>query len=384
MKVLLAADFSSVHSRRYLELISSAGCEVILLEKGRFPQISGEFARRYHRWPRAGESILRYFAGRRLAEKIGSALVEIQLKLLWMRIKPDICHVQWIDDKARVLTRICVCPVILTAWGTDIRMCEFPSCDPLLRRRKSEAISKAALLIADSNDITDIAKALAQNSISTALIPFGIDTKLFRPGLQEERKGWRKELAIPETATVALSPRLFRARYGHHTIISAFAHAIAKSQCDAYLVLKRFDSDDPGYLNEVTAFVAHLGIEDRIRILDQLPYEKLPGYYAMGDFAINFPDYDAFPVTFMECFACQLPVLTKELPAYDSFGSRAYLRFTEAPTRNALERAIFTMLSECYSMKEQMAEARSFACANFDETVVARSLSQAYQNIVGR
>src|SRR5205823_4096276 len=154
---------------RYIELISRAGCEVILLEKGRFPQISGELARRYHRWPRAGQSILRYFVGRRLAEKIGSALVEIQLKLLWMRINPDICHVQWIDDKAGVLTRIGMCPVILTAWGTDIRMTEFSSCDPVLRRRKSEAISKTALLIADSNDIIDIAKALAQDSISTAL-----------------------------------------------------------------------------------------------------------------------------------------------------------------------------------------------------------------------
>jgi glycosyltransferase involved in cell wall biosynthesis len=383
MKVLLAANFSSIHSRRYAELIAMAGCEVVLLEKGKFPQLSGELARRYHRWPRARPSLLRCFLGRRLAEKVGNALVEFQLQSLWRGINPDICHVQWIDDKAWTLTRIGISPVVLTAWGADIRMTQDQSCDPVLRRHKSEAVSNAALLIADSDDIIDIATELAQNSVSTELIPLGIDTSIFKPGLRDERASWRKELAIPPMATVALSPRGFQARYGHHMIISAFSRAVAKGQFDAYLVLKRFNGDDPGYLNEVNASVARLGIQDRIRMLDEVPYERLPSYYAMGDFAINFPVADAFPVTFMECLACGVPILTKELPAYNSFGIRPYLQFTDAPTEEALETAITMMLSECHTMGEHMVEARSYVCANFDEAVVARSLFRAYQRVLG-
>jgi glycosyltransferase involved in cell wall biosynthesis len=382
MKVLLAAHFDSVHSRRYAELISMAGCEVVLLEKGNLPQLPGGLTRRYYRWPRAGRSILRYFVGRRLAEKIGRAVVELQLKLLWMRINPDICHVQWIDDKARVLTRIGLCPVVLTAWGTDIRMTEDKSCDSVLRWCKSDAVSNAALFTADSDEIIAIATALAQHSLPTKLIPLGIDTTVFRPDLQVERARWRNELGIPSTATVALSPRGFQARYGHHTIVGAFSRAVAKTETDAYLVFKRFNSDNPRYLNEVNAIAARLGVQNRIRMLDEVPYDGLPGYYAMGDFAINFPEADAFPVTFMECLACEVPILTKHLPAYDSFGIRPYLRFADAPTEQALEKAISTMFSEHHSMREQMAEARSFACANFDEAVVARSLFQEYQKVL--
>ena len=261
-------------------------------------------------------------------------------------------------------------------------MTEDKSCDPALRRCKSEAVSNAALFIADSSDVIAIATALAQHSVPTELIPLGINTRVFRPDLQVERERWRKKLAIPSTAIVALSPRGFQARYGHHRIVGAFSRAVAKTETDAYLVFKRFNSDDPGYLNEVNAITARLGIQNRIRILDELPYDALPSYYAMGDFAINFPEWDAFPVTFMECLACEVPILTKPLPAYDSFGIRPYLRIADAPTEDALEQAISAMFSECHSMREQMAEARSFACANFDDAVIARSLFQAYQKVI--
>jgi glycosyltransferase involved in cell wall biosynthesis len=381
MKVLLAADFSSVHSRRYAELISMAGCEVVLLEKGTLPQPVG-LTHRYYRWPRAGRSIIRHFVGRRLSEKIGNALVAIRLKLLWMWINPDICHVQWVDDKAWLLTRIALCPVILTAWGTDIRMTEEESCDQVLRKCKSEAISNSSLFIADSTDVIAIATALAQHAVPTELIPLGINTRIFKPDLHVERARCRKELSIPSSAIVALSPRGFQARYGHHRIVGAFSRAVAKSETDAYLVFKQFNSDDPGYLNAVNAIATRMGIQNRIRILDELPYDTLPSYYAMGDFAINFPEWDAFPVTFMECLACEVPILTRPLPAYDSFAIRPYLRFAKAPTDDALEEAISAMFRECHSMREQMGEARWFACANFDEAVVSRSLLRAYQKVV--
>lgn len=384
MKILLAADFSSVHSRRYADLISRAGCDVVLLEKGRFPQVSGHLARHYYPWPRAGRSLLRYFLGRALADKVGNALVEFQLRSLWRTINPDICHVQWIDDQAWMLTRIGICPVVLTAWGSDIRETQGASCSPRLRQQKSEAVSNAALLIADSQDIIDFAMHLANRSVSTTLLPIGIDTKAFGPHLKHEGERWRNKLGIPEAATVVLSPRAFQTRYGHHTIANAFGRAIVKGKFDAYLIFKRFGCDDPNYLNEITAVACRWGILNRIRILDEVPYERLPTFYAMGDFAINFPAEDSFPVTFMECLACRVPVLTKYLAAYDTFGIHSYLRFTDSPTEEALERAISLMLSECHTMGEHMAQARTYVRANFDQTVIARALLRAYEGVISR
>src|SRR5262249_49612691 len=121
---------------------------------------------------------------------------------------------------------------------------------------------------------------------------------------------------------------------------------------------------------------------DRIRIIDEMCYEQLPIYYAMGDFAVNFPVMDALPVTFLECLACELPVLTKHLPAYDSLGISPYLRFTDAPTEESLERGISAMLSSVQPCQSEMSGARAYVSTNFDELVVAKSLAQAYHHVL--
>jgi hypothetical protein len=86
-------------------------------------------------------------------------------------------------------------------------------------------------------------------------------------------------------------------------------------------------------------------------------------------------------VTFMECLACELPVLTNRLPAYNDFGLSAYLRFTDASTEGSLENSISDLLSSTH-IRQDMSEARSYVSANFDELVVARHLAHAYENIL--
>jgi glycosyltransferase involved in cell wall biosynthesis len=273
-------------------------------------------------------------------------------------------------------------PLVLTAWGTDLNLTRDPSHDPNLLRRKAEVIAKAALLIADSEDMIEIANDLAMSSVPSMLLPIGIDTGLFKPGKKAEALKRRRELDIPEAAKVVLSPRAFREDYGHDTIVRAFARAIRNANTDAYLVFKAYDCWDRTYIDKITNIALEYEISDRVRVIEEMPYEQLPIYYAMGDFAINFPVRDAFPVTFMECLACELPVLTKHLPAYDSLGIAPYLRFTDAPCERSLEIGISTMLFSVRSSVPNMSQARAYVCAHFDESVVAKSLADAYYRIL--
>jgi glycosyltransferase involved in cell wall biosynthesis len=201
---------------------------------------------------------------------------------------------------------------------------------------------------------------------------------MFRPGLDQEAMEWRRAINIPERARVVLSPRAFRRLYGHDVIVRAFARATADGHDDTYLVFKAYDCWHRDYVDRITALAASCGIQDRIRIVDEVAYERLPVFYGLGDLAINFPAMDAFPVTFLESLACEVPVLTKHLPAYDSLGVSPYLRFTEAPTEEALQKGINAMLSLPPSRRE-MARARAYVAANFDESVIANSLGQAYR-----
>ena len=151
MKILLVADLNVVHSRRYLDLIQKAGCDVAVIDSGRTATLGSGPVKQYYHWPRSGPSFRR-FLGTALASTLGEFLVRLQLKRLLAVVQRDITHVQWIDDKAWLLADIGVQPLVLTAWGTDLNMTRDPAYDPVQRRRKGEAISKAALLVADSLD----------------------------------------------------------------------------------------------------------------------------------------------------------------------------------------------------------------------------------------
>ena len=271
-------------------------------------------------------------------------------------------------------------PLVLTAWGSDLNRTRDRDHDPILRHRKAEAIGKAALLIADSQDMIDIANDLTTSSVPSTLLPIGIDTGLFKAGMKAVAFERRRELNIPETAKVVLSPRAFRKNYCHDTIVRAFAGATKKANIEAYLVFKAYDCWDRTYIDEINNVASECVIHDRIRIIEEMSYQQLPIYYAMGDFAVNFPVMDAFPVTFLECLACDLPVLTKHLPAYDSLGIARYLRFTDAPSERSLEASISIMLS--LSGQPDMSQARAYVSLRFDEAVVAGSLVDAYQDVL--
>lgn len=382
MKILLVADLSVVHSRRYLDLIQMAGCDVAVIDTGRAAKPGSGRVEQYYHWPWSGRSVLQYFLGASLALRVGEFLVRLQLKRLLAHVQRDITHVQWIDDKAWMLADMGVHPLVLTAWGTDLNMTRDPTCDPVQRQRKGEAISKAALLVADSQDMIRLAEDLASHPPQSLLLPIGIDTKLFKPGLRSEALEWRRRLNIPDAAKVVLSPRAFRENYGHESIARAFGQAISGAGVDAYLVFKSYDCWDRTYIDTVTSAASASGVADRIRIVDQVTYEQLPVFYAMGDFAVNCVWVDAFPVTFLECLACELPVLTIHRPAYDSLGVAPYLRFTDEPTEAAIARGIVAMLSSGDSSRRNMSEARKYVSTNFDETAIASDLARAYDRIM--
>jgi glycosyltransferase involved in cell wall biosynthesis len=384
VKILLVADFSVVHSRRYLHLIQKAGCDVVLLDAGRraYP-FSKRLANDYYLWPRrGGERFTRCLIGPGLAANLSEAVIRVQLRLLCTIARPDIVHVQWVGDRAWSFARAGIAPLVLTAWGSDLnRIAEDPNYDTSAGDRIAEVISKTALLIADSQSIVDIANSLVTSTVPSMLLPIGIDTRLFRPGLKGEAFKWRRELGIPDTAKVVLSPRALKQNYNHGTILRAFACAVLKRNFDAYLVFKAYDCADTKYAREINTIGRDCGIRDRIRIMDEVAYERLPIFYAMGDFAVNFPTMDAFPVTFLECLACELPILSIRLPAYENFGMPAYLQFTVAATEESLENSISDLLAPTH-VRQDMTRARAYVSANFDESAMARDLGRAYENVL--
>ena len=177
----------------------------------------------------------------------------------------------------------------------------------------------------------EYAEKLANHPPRSLLLPIGIDTSLFKPGLQSEAFAWRRKLSLPDTAKVVLSPRAFRENYGHEVIARAFARAISIIDVDAYLVFKSYDCWDRTYIDTVIGAASAAGIADLYRIIDEMTYEQRRVFYAMGDIAVNCARTDAFPVTFLECLAC-VTCADDTSAAYDRLGSLLIYNSTDEPT----------------------------------------------------
>lgn len=375
---------TSVHCERYIHLLHLAGCDVTFVEyRGLtppdIPNVTYRcYPRRYRRLEKA------------LGTRIPYLLRKQSLRSLWRFVRPDICHVQFIDENFWHTVRAGLRPLVATAWGSDIYAIAELSADDPLQQKVAAALRLIDHLIVDSDDMIAPAERLAGRRLSTTLLPIGINTEQFCSGLFRQRKEWRERLRIDPEAIVLISPRRLGANYRQSEIIRAFAALDHADRKQTYLIIRTFGfywsavgpSDQGVLITELHRLAEKLNVMDQIRWIEDVEYAQLPGLYAASDIAINFPIIDAFPVTFLECFACGLPVISNRLASYKSNGASTYLLFAEDDSVSGLKVAIEAAIERLDQLRNVAAEAREHVVQNFDERVTARALRQVYETVL--
>ena len=367
-----------VHCRRYIHLAQLAGCALTFVEYRGIvpPEIPTVDYRRYPRRYRKFEKMFgiqtTYFMRKQ------------SMRLLWRQVRPDICHVHWVDENLWHTAQAGLRPLVATAWGTDLNQTATLAADDPLRHKVAGALRLIDHLIVDSDDMVATAEQLADKHLITTLLPIGVDTEQFRPGLTQERWEWRERLRIDPEATVLISPRQLGANYRQSDIIRAFAALDHSHRNQVYLIVRTFGHGLGASITELHRIAANLDISDRVRWIADLEYNQLPGLYAASDIAINLAVMDAFPVTFLECFACGLPVISNRLASYASNGASSYLRFAKEASVAGLKTAIEEALERRGELQTMTSKARQHVVRNFDERVTARVLRQTYEAVLGQ
>lgn len=384
MKVtMVAAPFGQrgqmhIHCRRYVRLLQLAGCSVSLLEHSgaMTPELTGV---EHYRYPRRM---------RRLDWLMSSSALSFihkrRLQPLLQASRADVFHVQWVDDRVLDVSLAGGQPLVATAWGSDLNVpFAAPEHDPA-RRRLGAALRALDLMIVDCDDIVETARSIAGTNVPSAMLPIGIDTQLFRPGLDEQRQRWRAQLNLEPNAVVYLSARQLGALYRPAEIIRAFAAMPVAVRDESYLIIRTFGHSVGTSVPDLQRLTAELGIAPRVRWVGGMPYEEQPGLFAAVDLAVNFPTMDAFPVTMLECLACGVPVITNRLPAYASNGVAPYLTFTPEDSVPQLSATMATAFANLQALQARAAEARTYAVQHFDEHISAASLKAIYQSLLQR
>jgi glycosyltransferase involved in cell wall biosynthesis len=143
-------------------------------------------------------------------------------------------------------------------------------------------------------------------------------------------------------------------------------------------VIKAYDFRGTAYRADLNALIDRLGLAGRCRIVDEVAYGELPGLFAASDLVVNFPVMDAFPVTFLECAACETPILTNPLPAYTQHPMAPHLIFTDSRSAEGLSKRMTEALDALPQWREAARAARVFVREHFDEALTGQTLVSAY------
>ncbi len=381
MKVLMAGP-DCIHTTRQVEWVLKGGCRVVLMgSRSLLPEDTNGY--RFFRHPLVrGAKIYRKLLPGARAQALIDWQLRVHYRLLWRAIRPDVVHVNWLDDTAYYFARAGVKPLLLTVWGTDVNQHFLEGADENQRHRAQVALSHAHTVIVDSTDLVEKCTTLAGKPLRTEILPLGIDTNHFRPGYTEAAAAWRVKLAIPAASKVILSIRACLARYGHETILEAFARALPKLNGEAILIFRRYSPDREeaerleSHLNQKAS---SLGVSDRIRWMDACPHSQIPELYALSDLIVNYPDHDAFPVTFIEAAACCRPVVSCRLPAYEGTFAQEFFQFVPRGA-DALADAMCGELSRPVEKSAELrSSARDLVVKHFDESVTSTKLLRLYE-----
>ena len=195
----------------------------------------------------------------------------------------------------------------------------------------------------------------------------------------------RQQSGIPDQAKVIVSIRALMAKYNHHLILEAFAIALPRFIYPTFLLFKIYNLITPTYMNELIKKAKQLKIEQFIRWLDDVPYNKMPEVYSIADLIVNFPSIDAFPVTFLEAAACECPLVTCKLPAYEGTFATRYFHIVDEGNIEALANAFVEEINgKTGATPKMLSEARQWICVNYDETNSMNRLIDIYDALLRR
>lgn len=236
----------------------------------------------------------------------GPRWVELKLRYLLLRIRPDIVHVHWAHF-APPVRQVWSGPLVVTAWGSDIyRRDQFSDQDWFKLRN---ALQAADLVTCDSDDLaaaihTTLGVAIKQ----IAVIQWGVDTDLFSAA----GSSLRDELGVTGREVV-FSARNFTPLYNQETVVSAFALVRARRP-RAFLLMKSYGGD-PAYLAKIRMQIDALDMRADCQIIEAIPYEQMPALYRTADVTISIPLSDATPMALLEAMSTQSLPVVSDLPS---------------------------------------------------------------------
>ena len=296
LRLAFLGDPNSIHTRRWMAYFAERGHAVTLLDGFGVPIAPG-----LHRQI----AVEQYLAhGRRRAPILSLLGGRLALRRVLARLRPDVLHAHFVRRYGWQAALAGFHPLVVSPWGSDLLA--VPRQALITRFWNRAALRSADLVTVTSDHMRAAAIAAGADPARIQLVQHGVDTARFAPGPPSPELAERLKVG---GRAVIFSPRAIRRLYRHETVLAAFAQLPP----DSILVMSGAGAD-PEYVAELRAQMDNLGVEGRVRVVDQIEHDEMPDYIRLARAVVSVPQTDSFPVSVMESMAVGVPVIASDLP----------------------------------------------------------------------
>lgn len=392
MRILMAGPGGAIAMRRVIDWVCKQGHQVCLVADANpyHQQTPPNFS--FVACDVGSQYIFKELANPSAEMSAHSQPVVEMLRKLAAEFQPDIVHLHFLTFLTDCCVQAGLKPLVVSVWG----LLNF-LLDPALGARLQNPALQRLLTAADgviieSQVLLDHYRRLAAPQQALALIPLGVNTRLFCPTSESRRAIQRKMLSIDPETVVLLSPRGWSKVYQHNQILTAYRLARPYFTKPTLLVFLKMVRDInikkiEALQQEVQQEAEAHGVAAEVRWLPPLLYELMPTAYNLADIIINYPREDAFPSTLIEAMACERPVISARLPSYEGSFIADFCTLVEmekyGERPQGLIQGMIDLVNGCPQQRQPgLQSARQSVIHDFDEALAQKRLFALYGSLM--
>jgi glycosyltransferase involved in cell wall biosynthesis len=260
------------------------------------------------------------------------------------RFEPDIVQAHYLPRWCRIAADVADCPVIATAWGSDVYLTD-------------ETAEGADAVLVNSEHMRRTLIDRGASPERLHLVDLGVDLERFRPA--RHRPG----------NPVILSPRAPTPLYNLDVVLVGF-ELLRERVPGARLVLAHGDLPLPDEFR----------LPAGARAVRDVPHEDMPELLQAAAAVVSIPSSDGSPNSVWEALASGVPVVASDLPQLRERLGDDIVRFI-APTPDALAAALHDLVTQPAVHARAAAAGRAWARENVDARRELRRLAAVYEEV---
>ena len=300
-RVMILADSSSDHTKRWVRATAERGHEVALFSLN---DMDADFYQQLEGVTLYSHNIFGSLKDQKTngtIEKLNYLKSYKELKCRIQEFNPDIVHAHYATSYGLLGVLSGFHPLMVSLWGSDAYL--FPKVSWLHRKLLEFNLAKADRILSTSHCM---AREVSRYTKKKVLVtPFGVDVDIF--SLAEENTE-KDELVIGTVKSLS-------AIYGIDTLIDAFSIVVRENP---ELKIRLIIAGDGTERHSLENQVAKLGLSDKVDFLGRIPNGEVAKLLSKMDVyaALSRSDSESFGVAAVEAMACGVPVVVADADGF--------------------------------------------------------------------